>query len=186
MKPAGFHLFPLIAAGLLAAEEPPPAAPAKTSSRLAQEIRTALPQFSPPPKILDQPKPGGPEDDPNVLALPKVTVTDKRPPGHDPDLWFTNLAIQQKAMAAYKQSLSDFEWMLNSWHVPLFSPPASARARAAYEDGKYRAEVERLQSLIDYIATEDPKASAELRFELGVMIQTQDWMKRPAGMSRIK
>lgn len=183
MKPAGFYLLPLIVAGLLAAEEPPPT---KTSIRLGQEIRIALPQFSPPAKILDQPKPSGPEDDPNVLALPKVTVTDQRPPGHDPDLWFTNLAIQQKAMAAYKQSLSDFEWMLNSWHVPLFSPPASARARAAYEDGKYRAEVERLQSLIDQIDTIDPKASAELRFELGVMRQTQDWMKRPAGMGRIK
>jgi len=187
MKPAGFLLLiPVVAGPLVSAEpaETPP--PARTSHRLGQEIRAALPQFSPPPRILNQPKPTGPEADPQVLALPKLTVRDKLPPGHDPDLWFTNLAIQQKAMAAYKQSLSDFEWMLNSWHIPLFTPPASARARAAYEDGKFHAEVDRLRSLIDRIAAEDPKAAAGLRYEMGVMIQTQDWMRRPAGLGRIK
>lgn len=183
MKSAGFQLSALVVAGCLTAREPPPAVAAKTSSRLAQEIRVALPQFSPPPQILDQPKSIGLEDDPNVLALPKVTVRDKVPPGHDPDLWLTDFAIQQKAMVQYRQSLSDFDWMLNSWFIPLFTPPASARARAAYEEGKFHAEVDRLRGLIDRIGVENPKASARLRIELGDMLQTQDWLKRPAGMS---
>ena len=131
MKPTGFHLLICVVAGPLAAQEPvEPTRPAKTSARLTQEIRVALPKFTPPPPpLLDQPKSEATEDDPNVLTLPKFTVKEKRPPSHDPDVWLTNKAVQQKAMAAYKQSLTDLEWALNSWYIPIFGSSPSARAR---------------------------------------------------------
>src|SRR3954468_21574534 len=111
MKTAGPHLLSLIVAGALMAEESAPASPTKTSTRLIQEIRSSLPKYSPPAQLLDQPKPLD-DADPNVWALPKFTVKEKRPPSHDPDVWLTDKAVQQKAMAAYKQSLTDLEWKL--------------------------------------------------------------------------
>jgi hypothetical protein len=108
MKPTGFHLLVFVVAGPLAAQEPAETAPdRKTSARLTQEIRVTLPKFTPPPPpVLDQPRNSGTEDDPNVLALPKFTVKEKRPPTHDPDVWLTDRAIQQKAMAAYENAKS--------------------------------------------------------------------------------
>ncbi|HEY0864687.1 MAG TPA: hypothetical protein VGD97_11325 [Lacunisphaera sp.] len=173
MKPAGFHLLVFAVAGTLVAEEPTGSTPErKTSARLTQEIRVALPKFTPPPPpVLDQPKSGGTEADPNVLALPKFTVKEKRPPTHDPDVWLSRSAIQHKAMAAYRESMTDFEWALNSWFIPLFSPPASVRARAHYQNSKMGAEISRLNTLIHQIGQQDPAASAELRQELKNMVE---------------
>jgi hypothetical protein len=98
-------------------------------------------------------------------------VKEKRPPSHDPDVWLTNKAVQQKAMAAYKQSMTDFEWALNSWFIPLFTPPASVRARAHYQNTKLGGEINRLNNLINQIAQQDPAASAELRQEMKNMVE---------------
>lgn len=173
MRPAGFQLLIVAVAGPLAAQEPAESAPGrKTSARLTQEIRVALPKFTPPPPpILDQPKGDTTEDDPNVLVLPKFTVKEKRPPSHDPDVWLTNRAIQQKAMAGYKQSMTDLEWALNSWFIPLVTPPASVRARAHYQNTKLGGEIMRLNNLINHIGQQDPAASAELRQELKNMVE---------------
>jgi hypothetical protein len=163
MKTAGFHLLAFVAAGTLAAQEL--VAPAKTSGRLTEEIRASLPKYAPPPSpLLDQPHDTAP--DPDLFALPKYTVKEKRPPSHDPDVWLTPRAIQQKAMAAYKQSMTGLAWALNSWFIPFVSPPASVRARAAYEDGKFRGEIERIDGLIARIARQDQAAAAGLRLEL--------------------
>ena len=106
MKPAGLPLLAFALAAPLAAEEMAAVAPTKTSARLTEEIRTALPKFTPPPPpVLDQPK--DLEIEADVLRLPKFTVKEKRPPTHNPDVWLTEKAVQQKAMAAYKQSLTD-------------------------------------------------------------------------------
>lgn len=204
MKPAGFHLLIFVVAGPLAALEPsaapvaqPPDAPSealakegpdrKTSARLTQEIRISLPKFGPPPPpVLDQPKSDGAGDDPNVLALPKFTVKEKRPPTHDPDVWLTDRAIQQKAMAAYKQSMTDLEWALNSWFIPLFSPPASVRARASYASNKALADIKRVHDLLGRISATNPKAASELEQERIKMDQTEYWQSRPAGDGRKK
>lgn len=173
MKRTGFHLLVFVVAVPLSAQEPAGSAPdRKTSARLTQEIRVSLPKFTPPPpRILDQPKSDGTENDPNVFALPKFTVKEKRPPTHDPDVWLTDRAIQQKAMAAYKQSMTDLEWALNSWFVPLVTPPASARARAHYQNTKLGGEIMRLNSLISHLGQQDPTASAELRQELKNLVE---------------
>jgi len=203
MKPAGFHLLIFIMAGSLAALEPPVApvvqpqdapsealakeGPAKISNRLKSEIRVALPKFTPaPPPLLDQPKGAATEDDPNVLALPKFTVKEKRPPTHDPDAWLTDKAVQQKAMAAYKQSLTDLEWALNSWFIPLFGSPPSARARASYENQKKMSELQHVRRLFKVISTTDPRTGDDLEKERVRMDQADYWRSRPAGDGRKK
>lgn len=188
MKPTGFHLLVFAVAGPLAAQEPAEPAPErKTSARLTQEIRVTLPKFTPPPPpVLDQPKSDGTETDPNVLALPKFTVKEKRPPTHDPDVWLTNKAVQQKAMAAYKQSLTDVEWALNSWYIPLFGSSPAARARAAYENQKKMSELHHVHRLFKVISTADPGAGDDLEKERVKMDQAEYWRSRPAGDGRKK
>jgi hypothetical protein len=66
-------------------------------------------------------------------------------------------------MAAYRDSMTDLEWALNCWFIPLFSAPPSARARAAYEGGKAAAEISRLNNLINVIGLSDPNEAAKLR-----------------------
>jgi hypothetical protein len=128
MKSAGLHLLFFVMAGSLAAQTTEPAPPAKTSARLTQAIRSALPKFVAPPVTKTGTSESAPPDL-SLLVLPTVNVQEKRLPGNDPDTWLTDRVVQQKAMAAYKASMTDFEWFLNSWFIPLFSPPASARAR---------------------------------------------------------
>jgi hypothetical protein len=179
MKTAGLHLLGLaLSAALLAQEPAAPPTPPRTSPRLAQEIRANLPKYeppaTPPDPILASPTPF--ISDTDILALPKVTVKEKLPPTHDPDVWMTDTAIRQKALVAYKQSMTDLEWSLNSWFIPLVTPPASARARHSYRNEKFRQEIIRLNALMDRIAAEDPKAAAELRQELKNLAEG-----RPAG-----
>lgn len=188
MKAPGLPLLAFALAGSsLAAENPVPAPPVKTSARLALEIRAALPKYEPPPA---PPRnfsgPDVPETDPNVLALPKVTVKEYRPRDHDPDVWLTDRAVREKAMAAYKQSLTDFEWALNGWYIPLFGSSPSARARSAYKISKSMQELQRVHRLFTLISATDPKGAAELEQERVKMEQTEYWQARPAGHGRAK
>ncbi len=105
-------------------------------------------------------------------------MKEKRPPSHDPDVWLTDKAVQQKAMAAYKQSLTDVEWALNSWYIPIFGSSPSARARASYENQKKMSEFQRVHRLFKVISTSDPKAGADLEKERVKMEQTEDWQNR--------
>lgn len=188
MKAAGLPLLFLAATAVTSAtEESPPttAAPSKTSARLTQEIRGPLPKFTPPAvPVLDQPKET--DGDPDVLRLPKFTVKEKRPPTHDPDVWLTEKSIQQKAMAAYKQSLTDFEWALNGWYIPIFGTSPSARARAAYASQKKMSEQQRIHRLFSAIATVDAEGAQELERERVKMEQSEYWQSRPAGDGRSK
>ncbi len=133
----------------------------KTSPRLREEIRAVLPQFTP------SPAPAAREavvpDDPDLLKLPKLVVKEKRLPANDPDVWLTDRAIQQKSLAAYRDSMTDLEWALNKWFIPLISPPASARARQYYEGRKLRDEIDRLNNIVQTIDRTDPKEAARLR-----------------------
>jgi hypothetical protein len=187
MKP-GLHLLPFVMAGSLAAQEPAELPkPAKTSARLKQEIQGSLPKYTPPPpQLLGPPDLPAIEQDPNVLALPTVTVRETRPRNHDPDLWLTDRAIQQKALAAYKQSMTELEWALNSWFIPLVSPPAAARARSAYATNKAMAELQRVHRLLNLISAVDAKGATELEKERVKMDQTEYWQSRPAGHGRTK
>lgn len=184
MKSGGLPLLSLVMTASLAAEEASPPKSPKTSARLAGEIRVTLPKYrEPPPKVLDQPKDLA--VDPDVFVLPKVTVREKRLPT-DPDLWLAERGIEQKAMAAYRQSMTDLEWALNSWFIPLVSPPASVRAVAAYKEQKSLADLQRLHRLLGDISATDPQAAAELEKERIKMHQSEYWQNRPAGHGRKK
>ncbi len=177
MKAAGPLLLCLVAAGTGAAEEPPPV----MSGRLKAEIRTHLPAYAPPPaRPKDTPAPLV-APDPDVLVLPTFSVQEKRIPTNDPDAWRSQRAIQQRAMAAYKDSMTPLEWAMNSWFIPLFSAPASVRARAAYEEKKAAAEVAQLNHLGKVLQLADPTGSAILIKSVNEMEQAEEWRKRPAG-----
>ena len=162
MKPAGLYLLVPAGLALLAAAAEPDAP--KISSHLKEAIRASLPAFAPKP---DQPSPETPAAlDPDVLILSKMVVKEKRPPGHDPDVWLADREVQQKAMAAYKDSMTPLEWALNSWFIPLFTPPASVRARMAYDSAKVAAELDRLAWTIKAVESVDPPDAAKLKKEL--------------------
>ncbi|HKB57059.1 MAG TPA: hypothetical protein VKC51_05655 [Lacunisphaera sp.] len=185
MKSAGLHLLFFVVAGTLAAQPAEPAPPAKTSARLTQEIRSALPKYVAPPENKTGTTGSAPRD-PGLLVLPTVTVQEKRIPMDDPDTWLGERVIQQKAMAAYKASMTDFEWFLNSWHIPFLTPSASARARAAYKESKIQAELIRLNGLIETVKHGDTKAGDQLRKDYKDMQDAQDWQGSPAGSGRQK
>jgi hypothetical protein len=188
MKPAGLHLLPFVMAGSLAAQEPADApSPAKTSARLKLEMSAVLPKYTPPPpRALDQPNPAVTGDDPNVLALPKFTVKEYRPRDHDPDVWLTEKGAREKAVALYRRSMTDLEWSLNSWFIPLLGSPPSARAHASYQAGKTLAESQRLHRLFSLVSATDAQAAKELEKERVKMDQTEYWQSRPAGHGRSK
>jgi hypothetical protein len=165
MKPAGLSLLAFVVTGILAAQSPAPPQPVRTSPRLSQEIRAGLPVFVPPvvKPPSDPEESAVPPSDPDILKLPKFVIREKRPPGNDPDVWLTERTVQQKAMVAYKTSMTDLEWALNSWFIPLFSAPPSVRARQYYESRKLSAEIERLDAIIKTVGLTDPQEAARLK-----------------------
>ena len=161
MKPAG--LFLLAAAGFAslaaAAESDTP----RVSAHIKEAVRARLPAYAVKP---DLPPVEAPAADPNVLVLDKIVIREKRLPGNDPDVWLVDREVQHTAMAAYKDSMTPLEWALNSWFVPLFSAPASVRARAAYDSAKFADEMDRLSQTIKVINAIDPQDAARLKKEL--------------------
>lgn len=166
MKPAGFSLLALLAAGTWAGETPAPPPPAHTSARLRQEIRRMLPRYVAPPEVAATTAPVAeppPPPDPDVFVLPTLTIKEKRPSSHDPDIWLSDRALNQKSLVAYRTSMTGLEWALNSWFIPLFSAPPSVRARAYYRDLKRADELDRLHQVITTIGLTDPASAAKLK-----------------------
>jgi len=161
MKPAGLILF-LPAGWVLLASAAEPM-PAKLSARLSEEVRASLPKYVVPVAPATAAAETGASDNPDVLVLPKMVIQEKRLPGNDPDVWLGERRVQQKAMAAYKGSMTSLEWALNSWFIPFISAPASVRARAAYQEAKAAAEIDRLNNIIKTVEVSDPKEAAKLR-----------------------
>lgn len=185
MKTAGLPLLAFALAGSsLPGEDATPPPPARTSARLAQEISAFLPKYAPPPPPpKDFSGPDTPDSDPNVLRLPTFTVKEYRPRDHDPDVWLTGKGVRQKAMAQYKQSLTDFEWALNGWYIPLFGSSPAARAAGTYQARKSMEESRRIRYLFKLAAAAD---AVELEKERVKMEQAQYWQGRPAGDGRAK
>jgi hypothetical protein len=172
MKPVGYLILLLIASpAWVLADDPTVVAPIKLSDHMNDAIRGRLPKFIPKPDSTPAPAIApaapAPPTDPDVLVMPKVVVREWRPPTNDPDVWLTERSIQQKAMAAYKGSLTGLEWALNSWFIPLFGAPPSARGRAYYESSKVGAELERLDHLARVISQTDSTAATKIQQALG-------------------
>jgi hypothetical protein len=175
MKVAGSILFCLVTTGALAAES------AGLSDRLKAVIRADLPVYAPPRDTAKTASAAATSPDPDVLELPKLTVREKRLPRGDPDLWRSEREIQQRAMRAYRNSMTPLEWALNSWFVPLFSAPASVRARAAYQDSKLAAELDLIARVAEVAKLTDPKAPAAIKAAVDNMQRADERQNRPAG-----
>lgn len=142
MKISGLLLPLLIAAtpSLLQAEEPvtTPPAPASTETKsdkpapqLAQQLSSVLPKYEPPAPV--EAKPATP--DPEVLDLPKLTVTQKK----RPRLLLTEEVMMKgksfDEQLARKNSSSLDRNVLNRFTLPAWTGAKSAadRAREEYE-----------------------------------------------------
>jgi len=138
----------------------------KLSEHLKKEVISKLPayvlkQHSEPTEFALQS-----EINSDLLVLPKMVVREKRLPGNDPDVWLSDSVVQRKAMVAYKTSMTDFEWALNGWYIPLVAAPPSVRAKDAYRSAKVSAEMGRLMNVIEAVEKIDPRDAARLKREL--------------------
>lgn len=176
MHTRGAILFCFVASGAFAAGET-----TGTSARLRAEIRATLPSFSSlAATSTNTATTGEASSDPNVLVLPKLTVREKRLPKMDPELLRNQRDIQKQAMREYKNSMTPLEWALNSWFIPLVTPPVSARARAAYDSKKFAEQLDvmnRLTEVDKLLGTSD----GGVKKAVGDMQKADDWQSRPAG-----
>ena len=145
------------------------AARAQLSDKIRAEIVAPLPKFEPPapgrPPASPVGNPAPLSDDP-LVRLPDYQVWEAPDSNHDPDLWLSRRALEQKAMGEYSDSMTDLEWALNSWYIPFVTPSPQARANAAYAAKKIRSEHGRLTSLTRILASIDPAEARRLMHDL--------------------
>ena len=111
----------------------------KLSAEVSQVLTEKLPKYAPPalePPKLDIP---GPVTDPDVLELPKVTVTQKKRPRLTDQVMMTTNAFNEKLA---KEKLSSFDRnFLNKFALPTWLSGVSAAQRAREEyDREQRAQ----------------------------------------------
>ena len=167
MKPAGLLLTLLLVAPLVAAEQAalpvpaetakPDAAP-KLSPEVSQLLTEKLPKYSPPAP--EKPKA---EPNPDVLELPKVTVTQKKRPRLTDQVMMTTKAFNEKLA---KEKLSSFDRnFLNKFSLPAWFGGVSAAERA--RDEYDRDQREKLASDVFLMAKavekDDPEQAKALR-----------------------
>ena len=168
MKPTGLLLL-LVATGLvpLRAEEPakpaPPAPaatapnPDKPSPEVKQKLSSVLPKYAPPAPVVAKPL------DPDVIELPKVTVTQKKRPRLTltEEVMMTPKAFNEKLA---KENLGAFDRdFLNKFTLPLFGQSAEERAREEYERKKRDDMAASVLSLAKVAEVVDPAQAKAMR-----------------------
>jgi len=133
-------------------------APAKLSPQVSQELTAQLPKYTPPPP----PKPAV-APDPDLLELPKVTITQKRRPRLGEDVILTTKAFNEK-LAKEKLSSLDRD-VLNRFTLPAWFGGVSAaeRAREEYNREKRAQMVEDVFALAKVVEVQDPAQAKALR-----------------------
>jgi len=140
MKSAGI-LFPLLVAFALtaAAQTSPPvddrvakssSEDAKLSTGTAQLLTEKLPKFVPPPAV----KPEPPKPNPDVIELPKMTITQKKRPRLNEEVMMTNKAFNEK-LAKEKTGAFDHSFLNKSAFLGPYSAAARAREEYDYQKG---------------------------------------------------
>lgn len=162
-------LFVATSAGLLPAGEPaPPPAPApaeakpdKPSPQLAQQISSVLPQYAPAAPAAATPA----TPDPEVLELPKVTVTQKK----RPRLTLTDEIMMKgksfNEQLAKKNSSSLDRDVLNRFTLPSWTGAKSAadRAREEYDLKKKQELTKDVLDLAKVTEVVDPAQAKAMR-----------------------
>jgi hypothetical protein len=169
------RLAPVIFAGWLVLAGTAPAQE-KLSGRLHDSITASLPKYEPLVVVVE---PQGttitkdqlPLGEEPIYVMPNFMVREKRPPTRDPDVWLSQRALKHKALLDYRSSMTDLEWALNSWHIPLpfgfsLTPSAQARASARYTERKILREQTRLKEVAAAVATIDPIEAKKLLRDL--------------------
>ena len=140
------------------AAQPATPPPAKLSPEVAQMLATALPKYEPPPAA----KPASPTD-PEVVELPKMTVTQKKRPRLGDNVMMTPKAFNEK-LANEKLSTFDRNF-LNKYTLPTWFGGLSAadRARAEYDYEKKEALRSDVLHLAEVAEQVDPAQAKALR-----------------------
>lgn len=126
-------------------------AQAQLSPETRAKIMSAFPAYhaNPPEERKPETTAGEPaplSDDP-LVRLPRYYVEESRLAEHDPDRLLSAKGREEKALREYRASMNPLEWFLNSWHIPLLTPSAQARANADYFEKRQAAEARRLSEL---------------------------------------
>ncbi len=159
MKPARILLTLLIVAGLRADEPGVKSTdPARLSPEVTQKLTAVLPKYAPPAPV--EAKPAN-APNPDVLELPKVTVTQKKRPRLTPEVMMTNTAFNQK-LAHDNLSVFDRDF-LNKFTLPLFGISAEQRAREEYERQKRAQLIMDVNNIAKVAEQIDPAKAKALR-----------------------
>lgn len=144
---------------------------AELSARMRSLIMAESPKFVPPPP--EPPKEPGssigtpaPLSDDPLVKLPEYRVDESPLARTDPDRLLSGKGLQEKALADYRRSMTDLEWALNRWHIPLITPSAKARAMARYENLRIVRELVRLNDVAGSVGLVDPAGAKKLRRDL--------------------
>lgn len=156
----------LVGACLIMATGTSPA-PAELSDKIRTEITASFPKYEPRPAGETSSSPENPppplSNDP-LVELPSFHIREKKVPGNDPDSWLSRRELNRKAMSDYSDSMTDLEWALNCWYIPLVTASPQARANARYSGKKLKDEQQRLTRIAETIARIDsPEARKLLR-----------------------
>ncbi len=140
----------------------------QVSEKTRTEITTTLPKFTPPPvaptaeKVVGTPAPLSADP---LVELPVFRVEGLRLPDKDSDLWLTRRVLANKALEDYAGTMTELEWALNGWHIPLpfgfsLTPSAQTRANNAHTEKRILKTQKRLT---DYAKTLEKLDSAEAK-----------------------
>lgn len=167
MKTTGLLLLLGLAASLapLRAEEPvkpaapsAPANPDKPSPEVLQKLSSVLPKYAPPPApVAARPA------DPDMIQLPKMTVTQKKRPRLTltDEVVMSTKAFNEKLA---KENLNSFDRdFLNKFTLPLFGTSAEARAREEYERKKRDDLAAEVMNLAKAAEVVDPAQAKAMR-----------------------
>jgi len=147
---------------------------AELSEKTRAAITASFPHYT--PHTIDktpQVAPAGPSplsDDP-LVHLPDYLVKEKGWTGADPDLWLSRRAKADKTLLEYHGSMTDLEWALNWWHIPLpfgysLTPSAQARANAIDSEKKILRDQKQIKSFAAAIASVDSTEAKKLLHDL--------------------
>ncbi len=169
MKTTGTLLALILTTALPAADQsnapapeatPKPAAeaPPKLPPQVTQVVTDQLPKYVPPAPAKPEPAPN-----PDVMVLPKMTVTQKKRPRLGDNVMMTTKAFNDK-LAKEKLSSLDRDF-LNRFTLPAWFGGISAaeRARAEYDYEKKEELIADVFNLARVVEVEDPAQAKALR-----------------------